>query len=65
MRDLNGNTLTFGAGGITHSAGRSVTYLRDGLGRITRITDPNGNQHHYTYDANGDLSSHTRRRRAT
>ena len=58
MRDPNGNTLTFGPGGITHSGGRSITYLRDGLGRITRITDPNGNQHQYTYDANGDLASH-------
>jgi RHS repeat-associated protein len=58
MRDLNGNTLTFGAGGITHSAGRSVVYQRDGQGRITRITDPNGNAHVYTYDQNGDLSSH-------
>jgi RHS repeat-associated protein len=58
MRDPNGNTLTFGPGGITHSAGRSLTYLRDAQNRITRITDPNGNQHHYAYDANGDLVSY-------
>jgi RHS repeat-associated protein len=58
MRDLNGNTLTFGPGGITHSAGRSITYLRDAQGRITRITDPNGNIHQYAYDQNGDLASH-------
>ena len=58
MRDLNGNTVTFGPGGITHSAGRSVVFTRDAQERITRITDPNGNVHTYAYDQNGDLSSH-------
>jgi RHS repeat-associated protein len=58
VRDRYGNTLTFNANGIIHSAGASVTFTRDGQGRITRITDPNGNVINYTYDVNGDLASH-------
>jgi RHS repeat-associated protein len=57
-RDRYGNTLTFNANGIIHSAGASVTFTRDGQGRITRITDPGGNFINYTYDGNGDLASH-------
>jgi YD repeat-containing protein len=59
VRDLNGNTLTFGPTGITHSAGPGITFTRDPLGRITRIADPRGNSNTYTYDANGDLVRHT------
>ncbi|XOV82413.1 MAG: putative Ig domain-containing protein [bacterium] len=55
VTEPSGNTLTFGPGGITHSAGRSVVFARDLTGRITQITDPVGNTHNYTYDANGDL----------
>jgi RHS repeat-associated protein len=55
MTDLNGNTLTFGPDGITHSAGSSVVFTRDGQGRITQITDPLGHTLQYTYDAMGDL----------
>ena len=57
-RDRYGNTLTFNANGIVHSAGASVAFTRDAQKRITRITDPNGNVINYTYDANGDLASH-------
>jgi len=55
MTDAAGNTLTVGAGGITHSSGKSITFVRDSLGRITRITDPDGNALVYTYDSRGDL----------
>ena len=58
-RDLNGNTLTFGPNGVTHSSGKGIAFVRDGQGRITQITDPNGNIQTYTYDANGDLITHT------
>jgi RHS repeat-associated protein len=59
VADLNGNTLTFGPNGITHSAGKSVTFTRDAQGRITQINDPEGQVQTYTYNANGDLISHT------
>ena len=47
VTDLNGNTLTFGPNGITHSAGRSITFVRDGMNRITQITDADGNVYLY------------------
>jgi len=37
-----GNTLTVTAGGIASSNGLTVPFVRDGQGRITRITDPLG-----------------------
>jgi len=60
MRDLNGNTLTFSANGITSSTGTGVTLLRDSQGRITKITDPNGNSSTYGYTG-ADLTSYTDR----
>jgi YD repeat-containing protein len=59
IRDRNGNTVTFGSDGITHSAGKSIVFTRDAQGRITTVTDPLGNVQRYAYDANGDLTSHT------
>src|SRR5262249_19579863 len=59
ITDRNGNVVTFGAGGIVHSAGKSISFLRDGQGRITQVTDSNGSIQMYGYDANGDLVSHT------
>jgi RHS repeat-associated protein len=59
MSDPNGNTLTVSASGITHSSGKSISFTRDQLGRITHITDPAGNVRSYSYDANGDLVSFT------
>ncbi len=62
IKDLQGNTLTFTANGITSSSGgMAVEFQRDTAGRITRIlaprTDPfNQNQYLYTYDAAGDLT---------
>ncbi len=58
ITDLNGNVLTFTASGITSSAGNlNVPFVRDGQGRITQITDPDGNHYTYSYDSNGDLTS--------
>ncbi|MFQ5858193.1 MAG: hypothetical protein ACE5LU_21530 [Anaerolineae bacterium] len=57
ITDSNGNTLFFSPVGIQHSTGKSISFERDGLGRITRITDPKGNVLQYSYDARGDLVS--------
>lgn len=59
MVDPNGNELTYGPGGITHSGGQSISFARDAQNRITSITDPNGNIRLYSYDGNGDLRSDT------
>jgi YD repeat-containing protein len=59
IRDRSGNTVSFAPGGIIHSAGKSITFARDGQGRITTVTDPMGNAQTYAYDINGDLASHT------
>jgi RHS repeat-associated protein len=55
LTDLNGNSLTVSAAGLVHSSGKGISFLRDGAGRITRITDPLGNTLDYAYDASGDL----------
>ncbi len=57
MTDPNGNKLTITAAGITHSSGKSVSFLRNQAGAITKITDPNGNIIQYGYDANNNLIS--------
>jgi RHS repeat-associated protein len=59
--DLNGNTLRFTREGIIHSSGRSVPFIRDTLGRITRIIDPDGHALVYAYSAAGDLEPFTDR----
>ena len=57
--DPNGNTITIGRNGITHSSGASVVFERDALDRIIVIVDQAGNRQTYTYDAVGDLVAHT------
>jgi RHS repeat-associated protein len=64
IKDLNGNTLTFAATGITSSAGGGIVvpFMRDSQNRITKITDLNGNNYLYSYDSpcgNGNLCSVT------
>lgn len=60
VRDLSGNTLTVGPDGIVSSAGNQVVaFARDGQGRITSITDPDGHVYRYSYDAAGNLASVT------
>lgn len=55
VTDPDGNTLTFGPGGVTHSSGVEVAFGRDAEGRITSITDPSGEVLRYEYDGRGDL----------
>ncbi len=55
VTDPSGLTVTLTENGFTRSDGLSVSFVRDGQGRITSITDPNGNDSTYEYDANGDL----------
>jgi RHS repeat-associated protein len=62
IKDLNNNTLTFAPTGITSSVGGVIVpFVRDGQGRITRITDLNQNNYVYTYDTcgSGNLCSVT------
>ncbi|MCA9078376.1 MAG: putative Ig domain-containing protein [Planctomycetaceae bacterium] len=64
--DLNGNSITFTGMGIEHSSGKSISFERDFAGRITKITDPNGNFLTYAYDQmTGNLISVTDRVGAT
>ncbi len=65
LTDLNGNQLTIGPGGITHSSGKGVVFDRDAEGRIQSITDPEGNAMLYRYDANGDLETYSDRENNT
>lgn len=54
ITDKNGNTLTITTSGISSSTGLSVPFERDSQGRITKITDPQGNEYLYGYlDADG------------
>lgn len=57
LEDRNGNQLAISVSGITHSGGRTVVVERDAQGRITHITDPEGNGLLYEYDGAGDLVS--------
>jgi RHS repeat-associated protein len=55
--DKAGNALTITPNGITSSTGLAVPFERDSKGRITKITDPHGNQYLYGYldpDGNDD-----------
>src|SRR5437879_11566963 len=51
--------LTVTANWITISTGLSVPFVRDGQGRITKITDPVGKEYNYGYNGSGELSSVT------
>ncbi len=71
LTDRAGNVLTMTPAGITSShplvpgSTLGIVYQRDGEGRITRITDPQGRSLVYAYDANGDLESVTDRESRT
>jgi RHS repeat-associated protein/uncharacterized repeat protein (TIGR01451 family) len=58
IKDLNGNILTLTPTGISSSVGGvTVPFVRDAQGRITQITDLNGNNYNYSYDSAGNLAS--------
>jgi RHS repeat-associated protein len=59
IQDFNGNIMTVTPNGITSTNGINVPFQRDGLGRITQITDPLGKPYQYSYDGNGNLGSVT------
>jgi RHS repeat-associated protein len=61
VQDPFGNTLTYGRNGLLHSAGLSVAFDRDAQGRITTITDPQGQALHYRYNSRGELVAVTDR----
>ncbi len=55
VTDPNGATVFITPNGFERSDGLGVAFLRDSSGRITRITDPEGNETNYEYDAVGNL----------
>ena len=55
IRDLNNNTLTFSENGISSDTGLNVPFVRDAEGRITQITNTEGNVYSYAYDTDGNL----------
>lgn len=55
IQDRGDNRITFTSAGIIHSSGKSIDFIRDGLGRITEIRDPSGESINYEYDAAGNL----------
>jgi YD repeat-containing protein len=60
IKDLNGNTLTITPSGITSSVnGVVIPFVRDGSGRITKISDLSSpaNNYTYSYDGSGNLQS--------
>jgi RHS repeat-associated protein len=61
IEDLNDNSVSISASGITHSSGKSIAFSRDGAGRIISITDPMNANIGYTYDASGNLVTVTNR----
>ncbi|MBX2998858.1 MAG: hypothetical protein KF893_10140 [Caldilineaceae bacterium] len=59
MQDADGHTVTIHANGITHSAGASMAFGRDGLGRIETLTANDGRERSYEYDEAGNLAAVT------
>lgn len=57
IRDRNFNQIDIGPDGVSTSTGTSLTFVRDGSGRITSIIDPSEGELHYSYDSRGDLVS--------
>src|SRR6185437_3185845 len=55
--DPNGNSVTVDGSGVHASTGQSITFVRDVTGRITKITEPNGQAIDYVYSTAGDLAS--------
>jgi len=49
------NRVTFGRDGVVHSAGPSITFVRDAQERIVRVIAPDLSEISYEYDALGNL----------
>ena len=49
------NTITIDRDGIHHSDGKSIAFLRDSMGRITKIIGPTEKEVTYHYDRSGNL----------
>jgi RHS repeat-associated protein/uncharacterized repeat protein (TIGR01451 family) len=59
IEDMTGNVTTFTKKGISSSRGPSVTFTRDDLDRITKVTGPDGKTVTYGYDVDGNLDAVT------
>ncbi|MDQ6838293.1 MAG: hypothetical protein M3137_08205 [Actinomycetota bacterium] len=57
--DPNGNAVTVDGTGLHSTNGQSLTFTRDGQGRITAVTGPAGTTLSYAYSSSGDLVSST------
>jgi RHS repeat-associated protein/uncharacterized repeat protein (TIGR01451 family) len=55
--DPSGNSVTVDGSGVHASTGQSITFVKDVTGRITKITQPDGQEIHYGYSPGGDLTS--------
>ena len=56
VKDRNGNTISFSDSGVKSSnGGLELAIERDVHGRISSVTDPNGNSIRYRYSNSGDL----------
>src|SRR5438270_4041839 len=54
--DTNGNSISVDATGVHSSSGGSITFTRDGQGRITKVAGPSGEFLTYAYSTAGDLA---------
>ena len=61
----NGHTLTYSENGVTHSSGKSVSFIRDSEGYIESIEGPSGASINYDYSFAGDLTSVTDQAQST
>jgi RHS repeat-associated protein len=63
--DRVGNSVTVDSAGIHSSLGPSITFVRDGAGRISELDKPDGTKVTYAYDTAGNLASVTDERNKT
>ncbi len=59
ITDRNANVITFTPGGIQHSSGVKIDFVRDARGRITQLVAPDGTKILYDYNARGELTKVT------
>ncbi|MBK8283920.1 MAG: AHH domain-containing protein [Ahniella sp.] len=56
LRAPSGVSVTFAAGGITHSSGTTIRFERDARGRIEAIEQPDGRRWLYRYNTLNELT---------